>query len=270
MKKMLLFVVVGLVLFSASAGVSWILHKPHAPSEEEIASNPEAHMMLSEKTGKRASDPHAESAPASVSDQPRAIRPSYTQGAEEAVHLADRLKVKETNLKDREKRIEEREKLLKMVYKDIEGERAALDQIRKVIQEDMTEVKRHMDRLEQKKSELLEKKEEVSAEMDDMKKMILQMRSDQQVNLRKMTEMINKMDPSAAGKILRQLVESGSEDTAVQVLSLMQEKQAAKVLPELPEAMSAKLVEKMKYVKKPPKAPAGSDTEELPAPTPDK
>lgn len=72
------------------------------------------------------------------------------------------------------------------------------------------------------------------------------------------------------------MVESGNTETAVQVLGLMQERQAAKVLPELPEAMASQLMEKMKYLKKtpapgaeapPPEAPPGPD---LPPPTPDK
>ncbi len=96
MKKVLLFAVTGVVLFGASGALSYFLNRPAVHGEEPAAA---AEGGAAEEAGRGKGDlPPADRGHGdrggSLADQPRAVRPTYVQGSDEAVALANRLKAR--------------------------------------------------------------------------------------------------------------------------------------------------------------------------------
>ena len=57
-----------------------------------------------------------------------------------------------------------------------------------------------------------------------------ELEGDEKDNIKKMAGMYDSMPPEGAAKILQEMSDSGSMDTAVKLLAMMKERQAAKVL----------------------------------------
>ena len=95
-------------------------------------------------------------------------------------------------------------------------------------------------------------KGKVNQASQDLDGRSLQMQKDEQENLKKMSLMYNSMPAESAAKIMKSLADTGKMDTAVKVLGMMQEKQAAKVLAELGDAtLAVQLLERLKGLRRP-------------------
>ncbi len=113
--------------------------------------------------------------------------------------------------------------------------------------------------VEKQRSNLDEERQKISRNTQEMEGRVLQLQKEEHDNLKKMSGMYNSMAPESAAKILQNLADTGKMDTAVKVLGLMQERQAAKVLAELTDAgLAAQLVEKLKGLRRTPANVDGS------------
>jgi flagellar motility protein MotE (MotC chaperone) len=110
-----------------------------------------------------------------------------------------------------------------------------------------------IDGMEKQRSGLDEERQKISKNTQEMEARIVQLQKEEQDNLKKMSSMYNSMAPESAAKILQNMADTGKMETAVKVLGLMQERQAAKVLAELTDAgLAAQLVEKLKGLRRVP------------------
>ena len=248
MKKLVVLVLVAGVLFGLSAGGSWMWRQHSKPHEEEeagleslIATKPEN--MSKSKEGPVAG--HVAAAP-----QRSAVRPPYTAGADEAVQLASNLRERLATVKERELQLAARQKQLQLIYNDIRSERSAVDELRKQVGEELKAVKEKMDAAERKKVEIEQQKQELTDKGTQMQKSVMEIEENERRNIDKMAKMYQGMEPESAARVLQQMADTGKMETAVKVLGQMQERQAAKVLSVLPEALAAQLLEKMKGLKR--------------------
>ena len=101
-------------------------------------------------------------------------------------------------------------------------------------------------------SDLDQKKQEGIDQVKEIKRSMTEFEGVEQERVKQMAAMYDAMAPENAAKIMQQLADTGQIETAVKVLATMKERQAARVLAELPDpSMAATLLDKMRTLKKP-------------------
>jgi flagellar motility protein MotE (MotC chaperone) len=247
MKKMLLFGLTAGALFAISASVSYVLRRAPIPPAEHKADGDETPLAETDRPG---IDVRGMPAAAGAEATSRvAVRTPYVPEAEVAVQLASSLRDRETALKQREAKLLSRENNLELVFKDIRTERAGVDDMRKQVAAELQAVEAQMTAVKQEREKQEQEKKNLEQRVADLESRILELQGLEQTNMKKMAETYGLMDPEKAAKILQEMVESGKTDSAVKILGLMSQRQAAKVFAELPQKLAGELIEKLKDFK---------------------
>jgi flagellar motility protein MotE (MotC chaperone) len=148
-------------------------------------------------------------------------------------------------VKERESQMANRQTQLQLIYDDIRDERAAIDELRKQIEDELKTVDAQLAAAEQRHAE-------VEQQQQELKGRVTEMAGDEKDNIKKMAGMYDTMPPEGAAKIIQEMCDGGSMDTAVKLLSVMKERQAAKLFAEMSDtALVAQLTEKLKTLKRP-------------------
>jgi flagellar motility protein MotE (MotC chaperone) len=255
MKQLFILFGVAVVLFGISAALSWYLGKSRVPpAETELAQGKSAK--------KKELQAEQEPRPESRSGEPlRTVeRPPYTGGTDDAVQLAGQLRERLAAVREKEAKLVAQQKDLELVYQDIRGERSGLEELRKQLAGELRAVEDKMAAVERRFTESQQKLQEEAKTVRELQKNLLELKGVEQVNVKKMAEMYDTMDPERGARILEQLSNTGKMDTAVEVLAGMRERQAAKVLAALPpdSGLAAQFLERLKGFKRPSKTEPGT------------
>ncbi len=247
MKRLLLYGFVATLLFTVSASLSLWMQGWKFPAEEagKAAKTPP----------RKAAEPGAKSpgdaAPAPAEDLRPAVRPNSLPASEEAVQLANSLRDRIKAVREREEQLNARQKQLELVYQDIRGERTVLDEMRKQVNDELKALTEKLSAVERRFGDLEQEKQTVSKSVADLQKRQIDLDGVERKNIDKMASMYDSMAPESAARILQQMADSGKMDTAVKLLGQMKERQAAKVLAEIPDAtLAAQLLEKLRGLKR--------------------
>lgn len=257
MGKLLMVGVTAVVLFSASAGVSWYLRQmqtskgdAEAAKTTETASTPSKHAAPLLPATPALREPSARATPSP--SLPPAVRPPYNPEAEGAVQIATSLKERLDAVHAREEQLNSRQQNLELIFQDLRSERTSIDDKRRQVTNLLKAVEEKMTDLDRKASELEQKRQETTKEAKQLKKNVTEYQGQEKERIKQVASMYDTMEPASAAKILQTLADSGNLDTAVKILASMRERQAAKVLAELGDpALAAQLVDKLKGLKKP-------------------
>lgn len=255
MWKLLSIGLTAVVLFAASAGVSWYLRylaESKAEHESPKAAEPESAFT---KPKAPAANPLREQ-PATNPSLQAAVRPPYNPEAEGTVQLASKLRERLDSIHAQEEQLASRQKNLELIFQDIRAERAGIDDKRRQVVNLLKAVEEKMAELDSKLGELKQKQQQNNKEATELKKNISEYETLEKDRIKQVASMYDSMEPASAAKILQTLADSGNMDTAVKILASMRERQAARVLAELGEpALAAQLVDKLRGLKKPAEAP---------------
>jgi flagellar motility protein MotE (MotC chaperone) len=254
MKNLLIVGVTSLVLFAVSASASYFWQakqkSEHAPEKVEKID------LGHRETAKHAAPSAPTPAPAAAHEDnaPRAaVRPTYNAGTEEIARMTSELRTRLAAVREREEQLAARKKQIELIQEDIRGERSTLDELRTQVKSELDALNEAIQGVEKQRSNLDEERQKIGKTTQQMENRLLHLQKEEHDNLKKMSGMYNSMAPESAARILQNLADTGKMETAVKVLSLMQERQAAKVLAELTDAgLAAQLVEKLKGLRKPP------------------
>jgi flagellar motility protein MotE (MotC chaperone) len=250
MKKLLGIGVTSLILFGLSASGSYFW-------QQKQKSGHAAETAEREPTHKEASKHVAASAPLSTpshGDSPRAaVRPAYNAGTEEIARMTSELRTRLAAVHEREEQLIARKKQVELIQEDIRGERTALDDLRTQARNELEALNDAIQGVEKQRSNLDDERQKITKSTQDMEGRVVQLQKEEQDNLKKMSGMYNSMSPENAAKILQNLADTGKMDTAVKVLGLMQDRQAAKVLAQITDAgLAAQFIEKLKGLRRVP------------------
>jgi flagellar motility protein MotE (MotC chaperone) len=252
MKNLLIVGVTSLVLFAVSASASYFWQQKqkseHPPEKvEKIDGGHKESVKHAEAPAPAPSASHDDSAPRA------ALRPAYNAGTEEIARMTGELRTRLAAVREREEQLAARKKQIELIQEDIRGERSALDELRTQTKSELDALNEAIQGVEKQRGNLEEERQKIGKTTQEMEGRIVQLQKDEHDNLKKMSGMYNSMAPESAAKILQNLADTGKMETAVKVLSLMQERQAAKVLAELTDAgLAAQLIEKLKGLRRPP------------------
>lgn len=250
MQKLIVLGVVAVTLFALSAGTSIYLRRTEEAAPEQPVDTP----AIRKGNPAQAHTPGGQAAEAGNTGSPLkpAVRPPYNPEAESAAQLAANLNKQTEALKSREQALAARQKSVELAYQDVRHERAGLDELRKKLAQEMAALEAKLATLEQSSGELDQKQQKTSKQLDELKNSTFAFEGQEQERLKHLATVYDAMAPAGAAKILQQMADSGGLETAAKVLSLMKERQAAKVIAELPDAVvAAQLMEKLKTLQKP-------------------
>lgn len=237
MKAILQLGVVALVLFSASAAMSvWLNQFGKATETPATAPDPKAakgdDKHGADKHGEK--DKHGDKTAGEKADPKGGSKTDHGPGADPTAVLA---------LREREARLERRQAQMDLVLRDLQAQREAYDNLAKLV---ATEVKT-----------AAAKATDTDAKIADIQKKQADLDAIERKNVEKMATMYDSMAPESAARIVQQMADSGKLDLAVKILGQMKERQAARVLAELPDAtLAAQLLDKLRLLKRPAKTPA--------------
>ncbi len=249
MNKLLIVGITSVILFGASGTASWWLqhhkeaeHTPTTtPSAKGLASSAKLDLSVLDRGKERESNESMKAA----------VRPPYNPGSEEISRLTAELRNRIANARENERVSAAQKKELELIQQDIRGERASIDDLRKQVKKELELVQAALAELERQHGTMKTEQGKLSKSAQELEGKSLALQKDEQENLKKMSMMYNSMPAESAAKIMRSLADNGKMDTAVKVLGMMQERQAAKVLAELGDAtLAVQLLERLKGLRR--------------------
>lgn len=252
MKKLVQHLLVALTTFGAAAGASVTLQKMKSAHEPAAAGKEAAHAAADghgESAHARKPAPHHEGSDHEArADEPPirvAMRTSYAPGVEETVRLASSLRDRATHVREREDQLTARQRQLDLVIENIRSERAAIDELRTELDAVLKAGEDHMADVQKHRTELEIKQQDIDGR-------ITEMAGHEKDNMKKMAGMYDNMPAENAAKIIQHMADNGTMDTAVKLLASMKDRQAAKVLAEMPDpSLAAQLSERLRDFKHP-------------------
>ncbi len=204
MKKLLTISLTALILFGASASVSWWLHKDNAAAQEPAGAHDETASGGPDNLGKARQSVLGARAPSHPCKR-AAARTPYSPAAEEAVQLANGLRDRLAAVRERENQLSAREKQLEMIYEDIKGERSSVDALRQQLSDELKAADDKIGAIEQKRAEVEEQGKAVTSKVKEMEGRLVQVQQLETGNVQKMAEMINSMAPETPPKYFNNL-----------------------------------------------------------------
>lgn len=253
MKRLILAIFLGAVLFGISGFASWYLKGAKQASEETTAAQPQAR---SDK-GKASALP----APETTGGVPKfvpapAIRPQGSPDPENVVQLANNLRSQIESVKTKEQQLTVRQKNLEVIYQDLKSERGSLDELRTKVDAELKALVEKLASLEEKSADVNQQRQKLGESAKEIKQSMLEIDSVEQNRIKQMAAMYDSMEAEAAAELMQQMADSGKMDMAVKILSSMRERQAARLLSQLGDrTTTVQLLERLKTLKKPAAAP---------------
>lgn len=252
MKKMIGLGLYGLVLMGLSAGGAWLVRSKQiedtaaalaqAKAEEE-AINPKPVLMT---------DPLTDPTDSSDEMLPVAVRPE-AMTVEEIVQYGMGMKSREEAIRSREEALERAEFQQRLVLADIEGEQKEIEGL-------LVQARDQKSAAEELLKRLAAQKQAMDAERLKMEATNAAAPNpstanpDAEANLKGITEVLQGMDPENSAKVLKEFANNGQMDTAVQMLSKLEQRNAASILDAMDdEKLVSEFLEEYYKLKRPPR-----------------
>lgn len=234
MGKLILTLFLGGAALAASAAGSWF--------------------MLKSRTAERQA---AETPPASV-DEAEPGLPGPTPGkpidAEEAFRYSALLRTEQDRLKLREVSLEKSQERVNLVYEDIRAQQREIAGLHTQIRDTLTQGERLLTEIEGRRGELNKEKDKAATELKDLENKRTSLEEEELTNLKQVAKWLEKMSPDKAAEFLRVMSNDGKMDMAVQLLRLIEERYAAKILEAADDAtLVVQWTDMLKTIKQPAK-----------------
>jgi flagellar motility protein MotE (MotC chaperone) len=249
MKNLAILGLASLLLFAVAAGLSMWLNKPPQQTAADDGKDKDK-----DKDGKKAEKEKTAKGDDKVKPDP--AKP------DDPSKLAGDVKLQQQDVKRREARIERRQAQEAMVLQDIYAQREELDRIQKQLSDEMKLLSARADELDAREKVTRDDKKKSPTDFANptpTKPLTELADPNEQKNVQRLAVMFESMAPDTAAKIIQEMADKGKMDTAVKVLRQMRERQAGKLIAEIPDpSLAAQLAEKLRLLK--PAPVSGSPT----------
>jgi flagellar motility protein MotE (MotC chaperone) len=139
-----------------------------------------------------------------------------------------------------------------MIFDDMRKEQEIINGMKKDVHGLIAKIEQAVRSLEKQSGDLDRQKKAVATEVKELRQTVTEFETDEMKRVKKLSAVYEKMEPKRAAETLRAMAESGKLDTAAKILATMGERQAAKVLSQLPdEDIAVQLLGKIISLKKP-------------------
>lgn len=239
MKTILAAIVVGIMLFGISAGVSWFLiYKQLNPVVEEVEAAEESPDATDQfPTIVKESD--------KVESMPVALRPEIPVTVEAVSELAQSIMQKERDLMESRKRLKKDEKRIHLLFEDLRQERDELAAFGEQIDAKVMKARETVELLKIENETLAQQTKALSAlekktgkTPDDVETDLID------VKVKKVKNWFTKLEPTKAADYLKEFANQGEIEFSARLLDSMEDRHIAKILAALNDApLVAQIVE---------------------------
>jgi flagellar motility protein MotE (MotC chaperone) len=226
MMKYLIMLVAGAALFGASAAVSMVLRpKPVEELAEDGAAENEA------RTEEAAHEQTAELTPTSHSAIDLAEIPENGLAAVTVLRLSESIRKREQQLIEREKQITEQERRLKFMIDDLQRERTEISALMEQAENKAAEARSFLEAARQAGATTpvnttADGEQPATAPGNQLR----ELPENEKQNLKTVAEWLKGMPPETAAQSIRELSNEGKMEMAVQLLSFLEDRDAANIL----------------------------------------
>jgi len=250
MARIALYASFGLVVFLASAGGSLYLQRATQSAEPnpETASTDGSNPVASDVSG----DTLADAGETETGELPVVVRPRRAS-TEDILQLGAGMRNRERLLDAREEEIEKDRAQVNLVLEDIKKERAELESLHTEIHGKLAAAEKLLGEVTLQRQQLTVEREAAKKEVEEFRSAQIEYKEEEVENLKRVSQWLESMDPKRAAECLRELSDNGEVDTAVHLLGNLEDREAAKVLDELDNALVTQLFNEAKGAKRAPK-----------------
>jgi len=186
---------------------------------------------------------------------PVAVRPR-PMSVEDILQFGLGLNKRETQLNARAASLSQEEERLQLSLADIRGEQQHLEAMHTKLQGQVAACESLLDQIQQARDELSSERQDAEQELQEFSDVRIEVDEQERQNIKRMSVWFQGMEPDKAAGALKELVNDGKTDLAVQLLANFEERDAAKILSALDDyALMVELAERFKDLKRPEKKP---------------
>lgn len=223
MKSLITSLVIGILFFGISAGVSWLfIYKPAEPTEDEIAQTdgPEEYAF----------PPKIDEAD-QVEEMPVSLRPDMPISTEALTELAQSIMKKQRVIYEAEQRLKKEEKRIELLFEDIRRERDELMAFGQKIDAKIIQA-REATKLLQMESQKLATQSQTLSKLEKKTGKTTTDVVDDELNRRVkvVKNWFKNLEPEQAANYLKEFADRGDIDFAAKLLDSLEDRNIAKVL----------------------------------------
>jgi len=250
MARISLYTTFGLIVFVVSAAASLYWQRTAESANEPQQAGLEGDVRPG--TSGVPEDALASTGHPESGELPVVVRPRPAS-MEEILHLGKTMRNREKALEAREEAIQNERTQLKLMLDDMQSERLELESLQSEIHGKLPAAEKLLGDVTLKRQQLTREREEAKRDLEEIKSAQTEYKEAEADNLKRMSQWIESMEPGRAADCLREMSNDGKLDMAVHLLGEFEEREAAKILEAMDDALVAQLLEKFKGVKRMPK-----------------
>lgn len=236
-----------LLLFGAGAGLSWLWQQRQMRGQP----NP-----LGDQLPARA--PQAVGAAAGsgagqlAGDLPVPVRDRQTLSAEEIFRFGETYRNQQQAIKEQQERLRRQQHRVQLLHDDVRGAQRELDGFQAQLDDALNQAQSLLQKIHQQQGQLQEDQREAQEKLQQVRSQQTEFQDDETDNLKKMAAWFQQMEAERAAEILVQYSNEGKLDTAIKLLSYIEERNVARILSAMDDpSLSFQLTEKYLTLKKP-------------------
>ncbi|MCA8995952.1 MAG: hypothetical protein KDA80_03180 [Planctomycetaceae bacterium] len=155
---------------------------------------------------------------------------------EELLRLSMSLKDREARLTQKEEQLAEESIQQQVVIADIQKEHDNVGTLQSQLDATLQRAELLMEQLHQGRQAIIDERSAAESQLDELQSTQIQFDQQHQENTKKLAQWIQNMDENKAAEVLREMADEGQMETAVQILSFFEERDAARILSTLDDA----------------------------------
>ncbi|MEW4490296.1 hypothetical protein AB1L42_19580 [Thalassoglobus sp. JC818] len=164
-----------------------------------------------------------------VEEMPVPVRPKEVS-VEELIRLSMSLKEREKQIIGEEKRIQDRVIQQQIAFNDMLNEREEMDQLRKRTSEQIRSAEQLISQLIQARQSIIDERATTETKLKEMQEASKDIDLQTRENTRRLSQWIESMDSEKSADVIREMANDGKMAIAVEILSNIEERDAAKIL----------------------------------------
>lgn len=249
MVKTLITVVMCAALFAAGLAASWLLQQSPVAKQLGI-SLPASPDATTPAEGSGGEEQEKQPLPTEL---PLPVRDRQALSAAEIFRFGETYRNQQKVLQEQQEQLRRERHRIQLVYEDIRGVQRELDGFQSQLEDTLQQAQELLQKIHQQRHQLQQTRQEVHDDLEQVKNQQTVFEQDEMANLKKMAEWFQAMEPEKAAEILVQYSNDGKLDTAVKLLSQVEERNVAKILSAIEDpALGYQLSEKYLTLKRPP------------------
>ncbi len=230
--KFIIIAVLGIAVFAGAVTASWWVktNKMTPPvAESDVGGD------LSLPLGRSASGVQNTPMNTEALGPELSVRPQQLS-VEEMVRLGMDLKRREKSLDEEEEKLRQQKIHQQIAFADVQAEQGEVDQLRTQVQSELAKAEDLIGRLMKSRQAVLDERAAAEDKLKAIENVQIEVDGQHSENTKKLAQWVQGMDATKAAELLREMSNDGKMPIAVQILSHLEEREAAKILSSIDDA----------------------------------